>query len=112
MLMDKEKKGDVLILALQETRLDALAAVEFKAQVGDMIESGERTIILDLAKVDFIDSSGLGALVSLLKHAGREGSLAVAGLQKATESMFQLTRMDKVFTIYPNVPDALAKLGR
>lgn len=108
MLMDKYKQDNVLVLSPQENRLDALAAVDLKEEISGYIESGENNIVLDLSKIDFIDSSGLGALVSLLKRIGRDGDLSVTGLKKATESMFQLTRMDKVFSIFPSVSEAIA----
>ena len=75
------------------------------------IDAGENTILLDLSAVDFIDSSGLGALVSVLKRMSPTGKLVVCGLRDAAFNMFRLTRMDKVFPIFPSQDEALNALS-
>lgn len=65
-------------------------------------------LIIDLAQVRFIDSSGLGALLSGYKNAGlRSGSFVLAGLQPRVQSMFELTRLHRVFEIYASLQEAL-----
>lgn len=107
MLIDHYSSGRSLVVSLHDTRLDAAAAVAFKDRLYELVDAGNTHIVLEMSKVEFIDSSGLGALVAVLKHASRDGSLAVTGLQKAAEQIFKLTRMDTVFTIFPSVDDAL-----
>ena len=65
-----------------------------------MIESGHPLIALDLSEVDFIDSSGLGAIVSVLKQLDGRGDLVIVGAKPAVMNLFRLTRMDKVFRMY------------
>jgi anti-sigma B factor antagonist len=68
---------------------------------------------VDLSDVRFIDSSGLGALVSGFKNAVTyKGSLALAGFQDQVRSMFELTRLNRVFDIYVSEQEALAILSK
>ena len=100
--------GDVRVVQLYEKRLAAKQAVEFKENMLRLISEGNKSLVLDLSEVDFIDSTGLGAIVSSLKAMGRDGDIVVCGLQDAVMQIFSLTRMDKVFGIYSNLEEAIA----
>lgn len=80
-------------------RLDASVAVVFKQEILSFIEQGKHCILLDFSHVDFIDSSCLGALVSILKALNGRGTLALCSLNSNIQHMFKLTRMDRIFTI-------------
>ena len=69
-------------------------------------------LIVDFSKVDFIDSSGLGMLVSLFKLMNGKGDMALCSLNPGIMNMFTLTRMDRIFRIYPDKSSALAQLGQ
>lgn len=102
------KDGSTL-LKFHEERLDAHNSKELKDYLSERLENGEKELILDLSEVRFVDSSGLGALLSGHKNAGlREGRFALTGVQSRVQSMFELTRLTRVFEIYPGVEDALA----
>ena len=74
-----------------------------------LFEEGKRNLVIDLQAVRFVDSSGLGALVSGFKNASsRNGNLKLAGLQLQVKSMFELTRLHRVFEIYTDSGEALA----
>jgi len=92
-------------------RLDATVAPMFKHAVVQVIESGERRLVLDLATVDFVDSSGLGAMVSILKALGGNGQVAICNATGAVANLFRLTRMDKVFTLLGSREEAVARLA-
>jgi len=111
MKLETSSAGDYLVVSLQDERLDAHAAVPFKEQMANTVDAGNRHIVLDLTKTSFIDSSGLGAIVSTLKRLGGEGKLVIAGLNAKTRSIFELTRMDRVFDIHETVDAAFEKLG-
>lgn len=100
-----------LAISLTEPRLDAVNAPAFKDAATALLSGGDNRVILDLARVDFVDSSGIGALVGLLKRIGTRGDLAITGLRPAVERAFKLTRMDRVFAIFPDVAAARQKLG-
>lgn len=104
-----EIKNGILIIIVQEERLDAHNAGEFKEYLQKTFDTGEKNILVDLAYVRFIDSSGLGALVSGFKNAiSRQGGFKLCALQTQVKSMFELTRLHRVFEIFPSSTDALA----
>ncbi len=103
-------RGEVLVLRVDERRLDARVAVGFKTQAAAMVEGGA-LVVLDLSPVAFMDSSGLGALVGVLKQCGRRGDLALAGVNAPVLELLKLTRMDRVFAIHDSVDAAVAALG-
>lgn len=92
-------------------RLDAAVAPAFKQKVVELVQAGERRIVIDLSGVAFLDSSGLGAMVSVLKALGGQGALAVCGARDSVMSLFKLTRMDKVFAIADSRADAVRRLA-
>jgi len=110
-LIDIHREGTVPVVVPRVKRLDASVAPGFKQQVVQLVEAGERRLVVDLAGVDFLDSSGLGALVSILKALGSQGALVVCGARGGVLSLFKLTRMDKVFAIDTDRQAALARLG-
>ena len=107
-----EQRGSAELLAVHEERLDAHNSSELKAQMLKLFEEGKSHLVVDLQAVRFVDSSGLGALVSGFKNASsRNGSLKLSGLQLQVKSMFELTRLHRVFEIYNDVDEALASLS-
>ena len=99
------------IVSVKEPRIDAAVAIEFKDAMRVQTDGAIGTVILDLSQVEFIDSSGLGAIVAALKHPGQDKQLALAGLTPTVARFFQLTRMDSVFSLYPTLDGALTALG-
>ena len=95
------------IVTVEETRIDAAAAIQFKDAMRTETEEGPDRVILDLSTVDFIDSSGLGAIVASMKQMGRDRRLDLAGLTPAVNNVFRLMRMDTVFNLYPTLDAAL-----
>ncbi|MEY4683995.1 MAG: hypothetical protein RLZ25_454 [Pseudomonadota bacterium] len=97
------------VLIVGEERLDASNSAELREIMLNLLEVGGQKLVIDLSQVNFIDSSGLGALLSGFKSANlRSGSLVLAGLQSRVQSMFELTRLHRVFEIFSSVDDALA----
>ena|ERR1700759_1590419 len=111
MRFEDNKVGDVLVAKVLDGRIAADVAPRFKARLAEYINGGNASIVLDLAAVSFIDSSGLGALVSSLNGLGKDGSLVVSGAQGTVASMFKLTRMDKVFRMYRSTDEAVLALS-
>lgn len=103
--------GNVLVSAVLDTRIAEAVAPDLKATLIAHFAKRSQTIVLDLTAVTFIDSSGLGALISVLNNLGQEGQLVLCGIHGAVASMFKLTRMDKVFRIFPTADDAVAAVG-
>lgn len=96
------------VVSVREERLDAHNFNELKDRIHKILEDDAHNLIVDLGQVQFIDSSGLGALLSGYKNAHlRSSAFALAGLQPRVKSMFELTRLHRVFEIYPGLQDAL-----
>ncbi|MDT0681363.1 STAS domain-containing protein [Roseicyclus sp. F158] len=87
-------------------RLDAPVAIGFKDRMREILSAAPREVLLDLSSVRFLDSSGLGALVAVLKLAQPDRRLMLSGMTPAVEKVFRLTRMDTVFEIVTPFPDA------
>lgn len=94
------------ILKVDERRIDASVAIAFKDRFRDIVSGSRLDVILDLSDVDFIDSSGLGAIVAARKLLGGERRLELAGLTPAVAKVMTLTRMDMVFPIHPDAEAA------
>lgn len=105
-------RNERVVIAVKEERLDAHNSNELKERILRTLEEGGRRLVVDLSAVTFIDSSGLGALLSGYKNANqRSGSFVLSGLQPRVRSMFDLTRLNRVFEIYPGLEEALGGQG-
>ncbi len=105
------RSGTALVIAVNETRIDAAVAIDFKEAVRNAAETAGNPVILDLSQVTFLDSSGLGAVVAVMKLLGTDRPLELAGLTVPVAKVFRLTRMDSVFTIHPQPPGHLQAAG-
>lgn len=104
-----EDKGKAILIEVNEDRLDAHNSGELKAQMLSLFDDGKNNLVIDLKNVRFVDSSGLGSLVSGFKNASaRNGNLKLCGLQPQVRSMFELTRLHRVFEIFPDAEEAIA----
>lgn len=110
-ILTTTKTPTATIATVIEKRLDAKIAVAFKDEMASIVNAGETVIVLDLSNVGFVDSSGLGAVVTSLKLLGRKGDLLVCGVKDDVMTMFTLTRMDRVFQMFPSTEDALGSLS-
>ena len=99
------------IVKVLDARLDAKVASEFRQGLVDFIRKGHMFLVLDLSDVEFIDSSGLGALVSTLKTLGGQGDLVICSIQKPLLVLFELTRLDRVFRLFKDSEEAIEVLS-
>jgi anti-sigma B factor antagonist len=107
MQMTAVESGNALIVTVKDRRIDAAVAVRFKNRMIELMTHPSSRVILDLSNVEFIDSSGLGAVVGSMKQLGRSRQLDLAGLTPSVEKVFRITRMDRVFRIYKSLEAAL-----
>lgn len=111
MELHQTKVADVTIVRPADKRIDAATATGFKQAMSDLIDAGARRIVLNLSDVDFIDSSGLGAIISSLKRLGNDGELVICSVRATVMSLFRLTRMDRVFDILSSEDEAVRSLS-
>jgi anti-sigma B factor antagonist len=102
---------DVLVVRVHESRIVADVAPQFKEGLLAYVRSGNKSVVLDLSEVTFIDSSGLGALIGSLKAVGNGSELALCSARDGVMSMLKLTRMDKVFQIFATPEEAASALS-
>lgn len=109
-LSDEERSG-VLVIRLAGPRLEAVGVPAFKEEMAARIDKGHRKLVLDLSRIEFVDSAGLGAIVASLKRLGPQGTLAIAGVKGAVGKLFALTKMDRVFPLYDSIDAAIAGMA-
>lgn len=102
---------DLRVIKAADRRIDAAVAIQFKDKMRELTADAPPRILLDLSAVDFLDSSGLGAVVAAMKETGEGSRLELAGLTTKVRKVFTLTRMDSVFTIHDDVASVLAGLA-
>ncbi len=112
MKLEPRNHGDVLIIEVNEPRVDAAVAIQFKDAVRDLSANGPERVVLDMKAVDFLDSSGLGAVVAAMKQLGSARKLELAALTPNVKKVFRLTRMDTVFCIHPDAESALGAIAK
>ncbi|PKL07232.1 MAG: anti-anti-sigma factor [Spirochaetae bacterium HGW-Spirochaetae-9] len=107
-LVIEEKNGEGCDIVALSGRLNGASAPEFKQRIRQIVEGGKSRLILDMAGVSFIDSSGLSALISGLK-ATREagGFLRLASLGSQVAAVIKLMMLDRVFDVYADVTAAM-----
>lgn len=108
MALSSNTNDDTQVISVHCDRIDAAMAIQFKEDMRAETENEVRRVILDLSSVEFIDSSGLGAIVASMKQLGDGRRLDLAGLQPVVEKVFRLTRMDTVFRLFTSLDDALS----
>lgn len=99
------------IVTVDDSRIDAASAIQFKEKMRTTTEDGPSTVVLDLSGVTFVDSSGLGAIVASMKQMGATRQLDLAGLTPDVDKVFRLTRMDSIFKIHSDIQSALRKIA-
>jgi anti-sigma B factor antagonist len=91
--------------------VDLYTAPEFKERMVELIESGKKQIVVDLSKATFIDSTTLGVLVGGVKRLRtNDGQLSLVCSDRNITKIFEITGLDRVFTIHPTREEAVAGL--
>lgn len=111
MELNVEHLSHALVIQVMEDRIDAAGAIQFKERMRELVAGTIPVVILDLSRVSFLDSSGLGAVVSVLKLMGPDRKLQLSGLTPKVEKVFRLTRMDTIFTIHRTLPQVVRHVG-
>lgn len=99
-----------LMVTIDSENLDAGNSKDFKEMIQPSL-AGHSLVVLDLSALKFVDSSGLGALLSCLRTMNNKDSqLKLIGLSKPVRALFELVRMHRIFSIYNSLDEALAAL--
>lgn len=104
----RETQGEILVITVNLFRATLKEADNFKQTLVSEIDQGWKKIVVDLSYCEFIDSTFLGALVvSLKKVTSTGGDLRLVGFQPSVHSMFELTRMYRVFESFKTQEEAI-----
>ena len=107
-LSDTKSASGVMIVRV-EGQLVVGNRNELKEHIQGMLERGERRFLIDFGQTGYIDSSGLGALVTLARKVREEGGdLRLSGLNEDLRALFELTKLDTLFTIAETPDQAIA----
>src|SRR5678815_3731740 len=107
MQLEIDKIGDVAAVAVPVDELDASNASELRRDMAPVLQANTK-VVLDLSRVRFMDSSGLGAMLSCLRQiSARKGNLKLCGLSKQVRGAFELVRLHRIFEVYPTKAEAV-----
>ena len=107
MELSTEKVNDVLIIKILNQKLDASNALKFKKAIINEIK-GYKKVLINMSEIDFIDSSGCGIILHVLKTlTSDKGDLKLFGLQKTVQVVIELIRMHQVIEIFNTKEEAL-----
>ncbi|HET6920341.1 MAG TPA: STAS domain-containing protein [Jiangellaceae bacterium] len=102
--------GRTIVEAVGE--IDVYTAPKLREQLAELVDAGRYDIVVDMQKVEFLDSTGLGVLVGGLKRVQQyDGSLRLVCRQERILKIFRITGLTKKFTIYDDVAAAVAADG-
>ena len=107
MLLTNVKLEDYTVIKLASNLLTAETAVDFKKEMKELVEQGVDQIVMDLSNIEFMDSTGLAALVTSVKMVGKKGEFLLSGVKSSILPLFKITKMDSVFSIYDDVSSAI-----
>ena len=103
-----------VVIRPKMSRVDIEVAGQFRAALLQLVEQGHRRLVVDMSEVSFIDSSGLGALVSALKALKtqeRNGDIRLASVQQPVVALLEIIRLQRVFSSYPSVDQAVGSFS-
>jgi anti-sigma B factor antagonist len=105
--VETEERGGATVLSLRG-EIDVYTAPRLRQAIVDLVDAGSFRLVVDMEKVDFLDSTGLGVLVEGLKRVkNRNGSLSIVATQDKILKIFDITGLNKAFAIHASVDDAV-----
>ena len=105
--LEATRRGNADIITLRG-EIDVYTAPRLRQAIVDLVDGGAAHVVVDMEKVDFLDSTGLGVLVEGLKRIkGRNGTLSIVATQDKILKIFDITGLNKAFPIHPSVDDAV-----
>ena len=104
--------GDNAYVIALTGEVDLYTAPEFKQKLLEVIGQGGKDVIVDFTDTTFIDSTTLGVLVGGVKRLrSQDGQLSLISSDRNITKIFEITGLDRVFTIYPSRDEAVSKVG-
>ena len=112
MEMAVEQVNHVAVAVVPVEELDASNVTEFKRDMAPVLQA-QLDLVLDLSRLRFVDSSGMGAILSCLRQlTARGGDLKLCGMNPQVRTVFELVRMHRIFDIYATPEEAVRGFAR
>ena len=109
MAIKKEMIDDVAVLTLKGKLMGGPETTAIHDQVKELVDGGTKKVVLDLTKVSWLNSTGLGMIMASSTTLGNvDGELKIAGLQDKARGLFSIAKLDTVFKIYGTAERAAA----
>lgn len=109
MRVQDELRGDIVILKLKGDMMGEPDTGIFREKIAEFLEKGMKKIILDFSGVKWMNSLGLGALISAFTTVkNHSGEMVITNVTKKVESLFMITQLIKVFKHYDTVDEAIS----
>jgi anti-sigma B factor antagonist len=100
-----------MVVSLQG-EVDLASAPQVRRSIYDLIDQGSHRLAIDFTEVDFMDSTGLGVLIGALKRLREhDGAMVLAGIKPAVARVFEVTGLDRIFTIHGSLAEIGVSLG-
>ncbi len=113
MTITDERHGEIGILNLRGNFVGGPAVEVFERAIFNLLRDELTQVILDLSGLKFIDSSGLGAMISAMISVGRkDGALKIAAVQGETQRILKSMNLDRVFDVYDTIDRAEMSFGK
>ncbi len=111
MRIQEELRGDIVILTLKGDMMGDPDTGVFREKIKETLEKGTNKIILDLSGVKWMNSLGLGALISTFTSVkNHDGDMVITNVTKKVKSLFMITQLIKVFKHYDTIDEAISAL--
>ena len=106
-LLDRIQGADVVVIECHEENLDASNVRAFRDRMQQLMKDRTK-VVMDMSRLKFVDSSGLGALIACLRDANsRKGDFRLGAMSSSVRALFELMRMHRVFSIHETVDGAV-----
>lgn len=104
-------EGEILVISMNGRLMDKNDTLNMIAEIEEHILDGHNHMVINLAKLEYMNSTGLNTLINLLTKARNEGGEAVvASVNKKVKALFLMTKLNTVFTVAEDKADAIEKL--
>lgn len=112
MEFETKKEGDILLVKPLINSITASSSSNFREKMVSLIHQGNKKFLLNLSQVEFIDSSGLGAIISILKILTVDaGKIAICKARNPVSNLFKMTRLNNVLNLFEEEKEALNSLS-
>ena len=102
------KEGKIGIVEIKGSLIGDKDTDDFRATVTDLVEQGNKSLVIDLHKVNYMNSSGIGAIIAVHSSYSKNGGLVkLAGLSNNVQSLFVATKLITIFDVFDTIDQAV-----